>query len=402
MPEKIIGGSTAEIELEKLTSMAHLVEFIQPDEYKTRIQKAAKLMRQHEIEALYLNAGTNLYYFTGTRWNSSERMVGAILLHDGTLLYIAPQFEKGTILDFMLVEGEIHCWEEHENPCQLVVELLKQNGIIKGTIAIDESTPFFISNGIRQLAVQFELVNSKPITAGCRMYKSDVEIQIMQAVMDITMTVQKAAARILRLGISSAEVTDFIHEAHKRLGAPAGSYFCIVLFGKDTSFPHGVKTPKALEENDMVLVDTGCMLHSYISDITRTYVFGIASEQQRSIWNIEKDAQIEAFNSIEESGSIGSIDLAVRNLLEKRGLGPHYKLPGLPHRTGHGIGLDIHEWPYLVSSDSTKIESGMCFSIEPMICVPNTFGIRLEDHVYMTTEGPKWFTEPAESIENPF
>ncbi len=220
--------------------------------------------------------------------------------------------------------------------------------------------------------------------------------------MNITLEVQKATARILKVGISAKEVTDFIHEAHKRFGIASGSYFCIVLFGVDSSFPHGVKEPKNLELDDMVIIDTGCVLYDYISDITRTYVFGKANELQRKIWDIEKETQQAAFQEAQLGKMCASVDKASRNVLESHGLGPDYKLPGLPHRTGHGIGLDIHEYPFIVSGNETILEPGMCFSNEPMICVPNEFGVRLEDHIYMTEEGAKWFTEPSYSIEDPF
>jgi Xaa-Pro dipeptidase len=234
------------------------------------------------------------------------------------------------------------------------------------------------------------------------MIKSGAEIAIMQHAMNITLEVQKAVARILRVGISAKEVEDFINEAHKRYGASSGSYFCIVLFGADSSFPHGVSRPKDLEMNDMVLVDTGCMLHDYISDITRTYVFGKANDLQRRIWNIEKETQQAAFDASQLGNTCSAIDLASRKVLESHELGPDYELPGLPHRTGHGIGVDIHEYPYIVKGNETVLEPGMCFSIEPMICVPDKFGVRLEDHIYMTKEGPKWFTKPMHSIGNPF
>ncbi|MBA6152883.1 M24 family metallopeptidase [Gelidibacter maritimus] len=397
-----IGGSTIEAELNAITPKAHLVKPIQKSEFYARIDKACKLMQEHKGEVMYLDAGTNLYYFTGTKWSSSERMVGALLFPDGSLHYIAPNFERGTILDFMEVEGVIHGWEEHESPYQLLAQVCSENGVDKGVILIDESTPFFISDGIAKANSKFELVNSKPITAGCRMVKSEAEIAIIQHVMNITLEVQKAVARILHVGISAKEVTDFIHEAHKRYGIPSGSYFCIVLFGVDTSFPHGVKTPKDLEDGEMVLIDTGCELHGYLSDITRTYVYGTIKASQRRIWNIEKETQLAAFDAAQLGNTFSSIDNASRVVIEAHGLGPDYELPGLPHRTGHGIGLDIHEWPYVIRNEETVIEPGMCFSIEPMLCVPDEFGIRLEDHIYMTEQGPKWFTQPMHSIDNPF
>ena len=399
---KGIGGSTIEAELNAIQPIAHLVQPIQKEEFQQRIDKACKLMQEQSVPAMYLHAGTNLYYFTGMKWNASERMVGAVLFPNGKLIFIAPEFEKGTIFDFMLIEGKVRCWEEHESPYELFVAILKENGVEVGAVSMDESTPFFVFDGIRNCQNHYQLVNAKPITAGCRMIKSDAEIAIMQHAMNITLEVQKAAARILRVGISAKEVTDFIHNAHVKYGIPTGSYFCIVLFGVDSSFPHGVKTPKNLEENEVVLLDTGCLLHDYISDITRTFVYGKANEEQTRIWNIEKETQQAAFNAAQLGNTCADVDNASRVVLESHGLGPDYKLPGLPHRTGHGIGLGIHEWPYIVRNDKTVLEPGMTFSNEPMICVPGKFGIRHEDHIYMTENGPKWFTEPMHSIDNPF
>ncbi|WP_291865466.1 Xaa-Pro peptidase family protein [Maribacter sp.] len=397
-----IGGSTIAEELQIITPSLHNIQPIKKEEFKKRIERVSKLMKVKKAQAVYVHAGTNLFYFTGTKWSASERMVGAIIFPNGKVAYIAPTFEKGTVLDFMLIKGDVHCWEEHESPYELFIKILKENNVKSGEVMIDEATPFFITDGIAKVQSSYILVNAKPIIAGCRMIKSKNEIAIMQGVMDVTLKVQKAAARILHVGISAKEVTDFINEAHKRYGAPSGSYFCIVLFGVDSSFPHGVKSPKNLEMNEMVLIDTGCMFHDYMSDITRTYVFGEANELQRDIWNIEKEAQQGAFKEAQLGNSCEDIDIASRKVLESHNLGPDYKLPGLPHRVGHGIGLEIHEHPYIVKNDKTVLQPGMTFSVEPMICVPNKFGIRHEDHIYMTSEGPKWFTEPMYSIDNPF
>jgi Xaa-Pro dipeptidase len=399
---KGIGGSTIKKELDAIEPIAHLIKPIKKEEFQKRIDKACGLMKEQNASAMYLHAGTNLYYFTGMRWSASERMVGAVLFSNGRLVYIAPKFEKGTILDFMLIHGDVECWEEHESPFSLLGSILGVNNNNEIDVYIDETTPYFISDGISKANSNLNLKNATSIIASCRMIKSLKEISIMQHAMNITLEVQKAVARIMKVGISAAEVVDFINEAHKRYGIESGSYFCIVLFGVDSSFPHGVRMPKKLEMNDVVLVDTGCVLHDYISDITRTYVFGEVNDEQRRIWNIEKEAQIAAFNASQIGRSCASVDDASRQILEEHGLGPDYTLPGLPHRTGHGIGLDIHEYPYIVRGNKTILKAGMCFSNEPMICVPNKFGIRLEDHIYMTKNGPKWFTEPAHSIENPF
>ncbi len=396
-----VGGSDIQTELSKLSDMTGGMTPISLDEYKSRIDKACALMREHDIEAVYLNAGTNLYYFTGTSWYASERMVGAILTQDSTLEYIAPHFEISTLESFMVVEGHVNGWQEDESPYELFAAVLERRGISRGKIGVDEGASFFLFDGMRKAATEYEYVDAKPVTAGCRMCKSDSEIALLQRAKDMTLEVHKAAARILKVGISTTEVESFINEAHKAVGA-SGSSFCIVLFGEATAYPHGVKDPQILKDGDMVLIDTGCRLSGYNSDITRSYVFGQPSERQRKVWNDEKTAQLAAFNAAKIGIRCGDADIAARASLENAGYGPDYAVPGLPHRTGHGIGLDIHEWPYLVRSDDTPLAKGMCFSNEPMICIYGEFGVRLEDHFYMTDVGPKWFTEPSHSVDDPF
>lgn len=402
---KGIGGSTEQQELTRLSAMGNMTDGVVPvsiDEYQARIDRAKALMTEHGLDAVYLNAGTNLYYFTGTRWGASERMVGALLTAKGELAYIAPYFEIDTLDGYMQVRGEVAGWQEHENPYQLFGEMLNKVGIANGVIGLDESCPFFISDGLALSNTATKFVTAKQVTAGCRSCKSATELALLQRAKDITLEVHKSAARILHEGISTSQVTNFIDKAHRAVGAVKGSYFCIVLFGEDSAFPHGVKSPKNLSINDMVLIDTGCQLEGYNSDITRSYVFGEASQRQREVWDIEKAAQAVGFNAAQIGLACGGVDTAARAYLVSAGFGPGYETPGLPHRTGHGIGLDIHEWPYLVSNDTTPLEVGMCFSNEPMICVPGEFGVRLEDHFYMTKEGPKWFTEPSHSIDDPF
>ncbi|SDD39413.1 M24 family metallopeptidase [Kordiimonas lacus] len=396
-----VGGSTAQAELAKLSDMTAGVSPIGRGEFDARLQKARTLMTSEGLEAVYLNAGTNLYYFTGTRWYASERLVGAIVTQDA-LHYICPAFEIDTVKDFMGIEGEIHGWEEHESPYELFGNLLVDLGITAGRIGMDESTSFAMTNGIRLAHPGYDYVDAKPVTAGCRTRKTKSEIALIKRAMEMTIEVHKAAARILREGITTAEVKEFIHEAHKRVGAPKGSYFVIVLFGKATSFPHGVSYEQTLKEGDTVLIDTGCQLHDYISDITRTYVFGEPNAKQREVWNVEKAAQAAAFKAAQLGTPCGDVDTAARAYVEIKGYGPGYKTPGVPHRTGHGIGLDIHEWPYLVKSDRTPLDVGMTFSNEPMMVIDGEFGVRLEDHFYMAEDGPKWFTQPSHSIDDPF
>ncbi|ALT00530.1 M24 family metallopeptidase [Lacimicrobium alkaliphilum] len=397
-----IGGSTAEQALARLEDMTGDLSPVGITEYRQRITKAQAWMQQQGVDALYLNAGTNLSYFTGLHWYASERMVGAILPAQGPLKYIAPEFEIGSLKDHMQLDGEILAWLEHENPYQLLVYALQKMGIASsGTLAIDESTAFFIFDGIRQAAPALNLVNGSLITAHCRMHKSAAELALIQRAMDMTLAVHQAAASILHEGISTKDVEAFIHQAHRKVGAP-GSWFCIVLFGQATSFPHGVKDPQFLKSGDMVLIDTGCKVHDYLSDITRTYVYGEPSARQRQFWQYEKQAQAEAFAAAHPGATCGDVDKAARDYLVAQGLGPDYQLPGLPHRTGHGIGMDIHEWPYLVKDNPQVLAPGMCFSNEPMLVVPGEFGIRLEDHFYITEQGARWFTRPSHAIDDPF
>jgi Xaa-Pro dipeptidase len=401
-----IGGTTMEAALASLRDMTGGMAAITETEHQQRIDKAQAFMRAQGIAAIYLNAGTNLQYFTGTKWYASERMVGAILPATGALEYIAPAFEECTLQDFMLVKGRVNCWEEHESPYQLFIDTLKRIGIAPDAakpprIGLCESASFFIVDGIQPLAAGYAVENARLVTAYCRSRKSNAELALMQRVKDMTLEVHKATASMLHVGITTVEVEQFIAQAHRKVGAP-GSYFCIVLFGEATAYPHGVSYVQTLKEGDVVLIDTGCQLMGYISDITRTYVFGQPTEHQRFVWNAEKAAQQAAFEAAQLGVPCGAVDRAARASLEANGFGPGYKLPGLPHRTGHGIGMDIHEWPYLVGSDNTPLDVGMCFSNEPMICIPGQFGVRHEDHFYMTANGPKWFTEPAYSIDQPF
>ena len=400
--QKGIGGASKASALATLTDMTKDTHPVDKAEYTSRIDQAQHYMREHQIAAIYLNAGTNLSYFTGMDWYPSERLVGAILPASGEVVYIAPLFEIDSLSERQVIAGDIVGWQEHESPYALVAEVLKQAGLSGGDIlGVDEATAFFIVDGFNKAMPDIEIINASGVTAHCRMHKSASELALIQRAMDMTLAVHQATASILHEGITTTEVEQFIHEAHKKVGA-SGSYFCIVLFGKATSFPHGVKDPQILKPGDLVLIDTGCKLHGYLSDITRTYSFGGASEKQARLWQAEKDAQLAAFAAAANGSPCGDVDAAARVSLESAGLGPDYDLPGLPHRTGHGIGMDIHEWPYLVKDNPQPLAPGMCFSNEPMIVVPGEFGIRLEDHFYMAEDGPRWFTQPAHSISNPF
>jgi Xaa-Pro dipeptidase len=360
-----------------------------------------QVMHALGIPALILPPGSSLYYFTGLRWGSSERLTAAVLSWHGGLDYVTPAFEVSTLLDADHLEGPVHGWEEHENPYQLLVSVLGAKAGSGRSIALDEAAPFFIAEGLRAAMPGTALINAVSITRECRMRKSPEEIALLRTAKQITLEVQRRAARILRPGIRASEVKQFIDEAHRKLGG-GGSTFCLVYFGEATAFPHGTSAEQVLREGDMVLIDTGCDVHGYKSDITRSYVFGEASQRQRTVWNLEKAAQAAAFEAARPGVACQEVDRAARAVLESAGFGPGYKVPGLPHRTGHGIGLDLHEWTYLVEGNRQPLEPGMCFSNEPMICIYGEFGVRLEDHFYMTDAGPVWFTQPAHSCDAPF
>ena len=397
-----VGGKTTEEAIDGLVDMTGDVQPIQTSEFKHRLQRLQQETRSRGGDAVYLHAGTNLYYFTGLRWHPSERMVAAIVPAEGEICYIAPRFELDTLRDYWLLEADILAWEEHESPYELVHEALTKYGLAGGTLLIDEVTPFFIFDGLRDANHNWTFRHAQPVTQSIRSRKSASEIALLQVAHNMTLEVQKAAASILRSGISTEEVTQFIHVAHQKVGAPGGSFFCIVLFGVDTSFPHGVKHPQRLQANDWVLIDTGCLLHGYNSDITRSYSCSNATDEQRIAWNAEKAAQLSGFDAAKLGMPCEECDQAARTSLERAGYGPDYRLPGLPHRTGHGCGLDIHEGPNLVRGEKTLLDVGMVFSCEPMLVLPGKLGVRLEDHFFMSEQGPVWFTPPSKSVDDPF
>ncbi len=399
-----IGGSDAATELAAIQASVHLAPAILRPEREARIAKALRVMAAQQIDALMLPAGTSLYYFTGLQWYASERLVGAVLTKRG-VTYIAPAFEEskiGQLLDNPgAVSGSLRVWQEEEEPSELVGSILREQSVASGKIALDEQAQFFVFDGLRQALPLANFINGKTVTAACRMHKSAQELALLQTAKNITLDVHRRAARMLRPGIAASEVEQFIDNAHRAHGA-AKSTFCIVGFGAATAIPHGVEGEQYLREGDMVLIDTGCRVQGYHSDITRSYVFGEATPRQAQVWQAEKEAQAAAFAAAQIGVACGDVDLAARKVLQAAGFGPGYKLPGLPHRTGHGVGLDIHEWPYLVKDNPLALAAGMCFSNEPMIVIEGEMGIRLEDHFYMTEDGPRWFTEPSPSLAQPF
>jgi Xaa-Pro dipeptidase len=402
-----IGGSSAEIELARITSVrASLKDSavpIQMNEYLARLQKVRSLMLEASIDALYLDATSSLRYFTGMQCHASERLHGAIITALGDLIYVCPTFEEQKTKAGMVVEGEFLLWEEHENPMAAVADaVLIRSKANSSQLAVDPQTPFFIIDGLQKSSSKLAIVNADSLIWPCRQIKSQAEISLLSQAKAITLKVQQAVARILESGIDTRDVQSFLDAAHIASGMDGRSTFKIVLFGEPTAYPHGVPYPQTLAKNDMVLIDTGATLHGYNSDITRSYVFGEPNARQREIWALEHAAQQAAFNAAQIGAACSAPDDAARDVIAAAGFGPGYKVPGLPHRTGHGVGLDVHEQPYIVKGNDLPLAPGMCFSIEPMICSYGEFGVRLEDHAYISDSGPRWFTEPSESIDSPF
>lgn len=394
-----IGGSTAQEQLAELSPWPHQAPAISAAERSERLERVRGLLAEERVEGILVGAGASLSYFGGVGWGASERLVAMLITERERPVMICPTFELGTLEASLAVDADIQLWEEDESPYERTASLLQERRV--RNLAVDPELPFVMSERLRRVAPQISLRDGSAIVNGCRMCKSDAEIALMKQAKAMTLEVQRRSALILRKGISATEVRRFIDEAHRALGA-SGSSFCIVQFGQATAFPHGLPGESYLSEGDVVLIDTGCTVRGYNSDITRTYVFGTPTEKQVQIWEIEKAAQEAAFQAARVGVPCEAIDAAARAVLEQAGLGPGYRLPGLPHRTGHGIGLSIHEAPYLVRGDRRPLRRGMCFSNEPMIVVPGEFGIRLEDHFFLTDTGAEWFTQPQHSISAPF
>ena len=395
-----VGGSTFAAELERLTPMTAEVAPIGVEELQARVTKAQRLMREHGVDALYLDTSTNLRYFTGVALGLTERLHGAVIPADGPLAYLSPAFEEPKTRTLLRFGDDIRCWEEHEDPAALVIDTIRSLGVESGTVAIDPAAPFFTADGLQRAGNRFSFISGARITAGCRQVKSAAEIALMQVANTITLAVQKAAARCMAPGLTTAEVQAFLDAAHRKLGGqPAGR---AVQFGEATAYPHGVPYPQTLAEGDMVLVDTGCFIEGYRSDITRSYVFGEPTARQREIWELEQRAQLAGFAAAQVGAACEAVDAGARGVIVAAGFGPGYKVPGLPHRTGHGIGLDVHEEAFMVGGNRTPLAAGMCFSIEPTICLYGEFGVRLEDIAFMTAAGPRWFTPPCRSVDDPF
>lgn len=395
-----IGGLTLEQARARLAPWSERAPAIGADEYQQRIERARALMRAQGRDALLIGAGASLRYFAGVPWGANERLVAMLLTLHGDPVLIAPGFEAGSLSHVLTIPAQPRLWEEHEDPYALVAATLRERGASR--LALDPGAAFAIYAGLRAAAPNLDIADAAAIVDGCRARKSPAELALMRQAMAMTLQVHRLVAGLADEGTTTTALRRFIDEAHRALGADNGSTFCIVQFGEATAYPHGIPGEQTLREGELVLVDTGCAVQGYQSDITRTYICGRADADQARIWELEREAQAAAFAAVRPGISGEAVDRAARDVLERAGLGPDYRLPGLPHRTGHGCGMSVHEAPYLVRGNTRGLESGNCCSNEPMIVVPGRFGVRLEDHFHVTEDGARWFTEPAAAIDRPF
>ena len=383
-----------------LKPMTADVKPITKEERAARVAKAQQLMAQNKMAAIFLEGGSSMFYFTGVRWGLSERPFVCVIPAKGELAWVCPGFEEERARELVSKTAEVRVWQEDESPYKQIAGILRDRGAASGRVGAEERLRFFIYNGVRKESPATDFVDADPVTAGCRMIKDAHEIALMQKASDITIEAFRAAFATFKEGMTQDELRANIAAAHRALGAPGGS--ASVSFGEYTAFPHGSIEPQKLKEGDVIQVDGGCQVDGYQSDITRTTVFGKASARQTEIWNLEKKAQAAAFAVVKPGTPCEAVDAAARKVITDAGFGPDYKVPGLPHRTGHGIGLDGHEWTNFVRGNRTPLAPGMCFSNEPMIAIYGEFGIRLEDCLYVTESGATYFSQPSPSIDKPF
>jgi Xaa-Pro dipeptidase len=369
------------------------------EEREARIEKARRLMTDHGLDAIYMEGGSSMFYYTGMRWGSSERMFALIIPARGDVAWVCPAFEEERARELITFGTDIRTWEEDESPYERVAQILADRQPRSKKIGIEERVRFFLADGIQQATNGYTLVNATPVTAGCRMIKSPAELALMQRANDITIEAYKDAFQKLKEGMTQYEFGSIIRSSFRAAGASGGA---MVSFGESTAFPHGSRKPQACKEGDMVLVDGGCKVEGYSSDITRTFIFGTPSQRQKDIWELERRSQEAGFSVVKPGVACEEVDAAARKVIVDAGFGPGYAVPGLPHRTGHGIGLDGHEWEYLVKGNKTPMQPGMCFSDEPTISIYGEFGVRLEDVFYVTEDGGKFFTKLSPAIDQPF
>jgi Xaa-Pro dipeptidase len=386
--------------IQALTPKTGGITPIADDERHARLARAQRLMTEQGIGALLIEPGSSMRYYTGVEWSRSERTFAMVIPPSGAPAWVCPAFEEARARELIRFGDDVRVWQEEESPFAHIAAILGDLGAARGKVGVEEQVRFFVMDGLRQAAPAAQLVSATPVTAGCRMYKSAAELALMQRATDITVLAIKAALATLKTGMTQYDLAANATAALSRLGG--SDPWALVGFGEASACPHGTVRPQHLRKGDIVLLDTGCAVEGYQSDMTRTTVFGRPTRRQTEVWNLERKAQDAAFAAARPGAPCEAVDAAARQVITAAGLGPDYRLPGLPHRTGHGIGLDGHEWTNFVRGNKTPIQPGMCFSDEPTIVIYGEFGIRLEDCLYITERGPRFFSPQSPAIDQPF
>lgn len=369
------------------------------EERLARIAKAQSLMAQHGLDAILLEPGSAMLYFTGISWWRSERLTAVIIPREGDIAIVTPEFEEPSVRESMTFGDDVRIWNEHESPFERVVGILKDRGLKQGTIGFEETVRYFVVDGLKNKTTDYKITSALPVTLGCRMYKTEHEIALMRKANEVTLNAYRHVYTNLEKGMTPDDVKGMMHSAQETLGG--SQIWGLALFGLASAYPHGSTQKQEIKEGEIVLMDCGCAVHGYQSDISRTFVFGEPSKRQREVWQTVRKGQQIAFEAALPGRPVGAVDDAVRSYYESLGYGPGYKTPGLSHRTGHGIGMDGHESVNFVHGEETPLAAGMCFSNEPGIYIFGEFGVRLEDCIYMTDTGPQWFTVPPSSLDEP-
>ena len=390
-------AAAAPAQVPGLSSLTRDVPAIGKEEHGARLAKVQGLMQRHKIAAFLVESGSSLEYFTGIRWWRSERTTAALIPAEGRTVVVTPYFEEPSIRETLKVEADVRPWKEDESPFDLLGGALRAHPT--GPVAVEPTTRIFIVERVMKSAGGRQVAPGEELIRACRMIKSPLELAQMQAANDVTLAALRHTHGRIEAGMDGSDILAIMVAATNALG---GSHeFSLVLLNEASAFPHGSIKAQKVRAGSVVLIDTGCSVHGYQSDITRSWVFGEPSPRQRELWDTVKRGQELALETAKLGAPCGAVDKAVRDFYEKKGWSKDYGLPGLSHRTGHGIGMDVHEAPYLVRNDTTPLAAGMCFSDEPGIYVPGEFGIRLEDCWHMTATGPKTFTPLAKSLDQP-
>lgn len=389
-----------------LSSMRSLARPITNDERQARLEKARRLMVAAKLDAVLLTGGTSLAYFTGLRWGNSERLMALVIPAKGDAFIVCPAFEVDRLNEQLrespLRRADIRSWQENESPYQRVAQTLRERGIATGRLGIEETVRFVFANGVAAAMPSMTLTSATPVTAGCRMIKDAHELELLRLACRATLACYAAVFSALQPGMTETTATSLLAAGYARLGFRGSAS---VQVGQYTALPHGSDEPQTIRENSIVMIDDGCVVEGYQSDLTRTFVLGTATDKMKRVFDIVSSAQRAALGAARPGATLASVDAAARKVIVDAGYGPGFRF--FTHRLGHGLGMDMHEWPYLVEHnmfgwESPTLQPGMVFSDEPGIYIPGEFGIRLEDDMVITETGAELLTPPSRSIERPF